>query len=104
MQRGRRLRAEIDLTSSIPPCLTTYLSSPKTGPIGHWVKYTMLLKPAHEIEEAGRLSELKETIKMKLVFRHMGKRKLATGYKEGRVAAKSGRLYFDEAFLPVGLK
>lgn len=64
----------------------------------------MLLKPTHEIEEARRLSELKKTVQMKLIFRHMGKRELATGYKEWRVAAKSRCLYFDEALLSVALK
>ena len=64
----------------------------------------MLIKPAHEIKEAGRLPKLKETIEVKLILRHMGKRKLATGYKERRVAAEGGRLYLNESLLPVGLK
>ena len=80
------------------------MPSPKTGPIGHWIKQAMLVKPAHKIEKAGGLPELKETVEVKLVFRLMRKSKLATGHEERRFAAKGGRLYLNEALLAVGLK
>ena len=79
-------------------------TSAKTGPVGDRIQCAMQIKPAHQIEQSRRFSEIEDAVKMKLLLCSVRQGKLSFRHKKWGVTAKSRCLYLDESLSSIGLE